>query len=74
MTTKTTKPFSYCSSCGSLEFYVNESVAHKARIEDGALRVYKLEWASEFEGIVCAECSTDVDISSVDLSALFSSI
>ena len=68
--TSTTELRTACD-CGSTAFYVEESLTHKADVEDGKLIVTKADWTNEVARIVCQDCDTEFDMDAFDATELF---
>lgn len=51
---------SACKKCGCKEFVINEGIVHKAAVDEaGILSVYKQNWTSEVEHIICKNCGEE---------------
>lgn len=54
---------SKCTQCDSTLFFVNEGVSHKAEVlPNGDLHLYKENWSSEIECIICQGCGEEYSV------------
>lgn len=59
-------PIKKCPECGSTEFYISETVGHKATVDkDGNLNAYKCNF-NQIDEITCAKCHEVLDEADFD--------
>ena len=67
----TTNPTRIACDCGSIEFYVDETIGHKADIHEGKLIVTDRDWTNEVARIYCQTCDATYPLDDFDHSELF---